>query len=117
MAGKKILVVDDEEDIRMVVERRLVTAGYAVVTAGNGRDGLLAAKKERPDLILLDINMPDMDGGEVGQQLKSDPGTAGIPIIYLTALADRTIREAGGQHFLSKPYNPKELLEAISKYI
>jgi CheY-like chemotaxis protein len=120
MRSKTILIVDDEEDVLKVTEKRLVDAGYTVMTANGGREGLRIAKKEQPDLILLDINMPDLDGGEVGQILKIDPDTKRIPIIFLTALVSRGEAAApniGGQCYISKPYDLKELLAAIRERI
>ncbi|HEX6912882.1 MAG TPA: response regulator, partial [Longimicrobium sp.] len=84
--SRKILLVDDEDDIREVAQMSLeMTAGWEVVTASSGADGLRVAAAERPDAILLDVMMPGMDGPATARALKADEGTAGIPIILLTA--------------------------------
>ncbi len=80
---KKVLIVDDEPDVLEVLGRRLTQAGYQVIKAQNGEDGILKAKKELPNLIILDIIMPDMDGGSVANKLKEDKTTKDIPIIFL----------------------------------
>ncbi|HVE12968.1 MAG TPA: response regulator [Elusimicrobiota bacterium] len=122
MAGKKVLIVDDGAELREVISSGLEIAGFEPLTAEDGLQGLQAARKHKPDLILLDINMPGMDGGEVGQALKSDPATAGIPVIYITALAgDGTskkegVREIGGRLFISKPFRLETIIEAAQKY-
>jgi CheY-like chemotaxis protein len=118
---KKILIVDDEKDVLMVLEKRLTAAGYEVVKANNGKDAIIIAKRERPDLILLDIAMPEMSGGEAAKILKSDPDTKDITIIFLTALLEKIDKEGerliGGMQFIAKPYKPEELLEIIRKNI
>ena len=120
MDKKKILVVDDERDVLTVLERRLSKAGYDVVKAQNGTEALKLAKSEFPDLILLDILMPDINGADVAAVLKKDPLTQKIPIIFLTCLytrADETQQghEVAGNFFIAKPFNPDELLTEIKK--
>lgn len=121
MIRKKILVVDDEEDILRVIERRLSGAGYAVITATNGQDAITLAKKDHPDLIVLDIVMPDMDGGDVAYVLENDHRTKDIPIIFLTALLsikeEKSKKEIAGKSFLAKPYNPEDLIKTIQKLL
>jgi len=119
---KKILIIDDEEDVLLVLGKRLTGAGYQVVKAKNGKEGIEMAKKEKPSLILLDILLPDIDGGEVGRLLKSYDKTANIPVIYLTCLYtkndEKTLgHEMGANLFVAKPYNPDELLSIIKKQI
>lgn len=119
---KKILIIDDEEDVLLVLGKRLSGAGYQVVKAKNGKEGIEMAKKELPSLILLDILLPDIDGGEVARLLKSSDKTAHIPVIYLTCLytpndEKRLGHEAGANFFVAKPYNPDELLNIIKKQI
>jgi two-component system cell cycle response regulator len=84
--AQKILVVDDNRTIKMLLEKRLSAEGFIVVTAGDGREGLAAAAREMPDLILSDVDMPVMDGGEMVSQLKSSAKTSHIPVIFLTSL-------------------------------
>lgn len=122
MVEKKILVVDDERDTLEVLEKRLSHAGYSIIKTDNGKDAIRIAKKEQPDLILLDIAMPDMSGGEVSDQLSEDINTKNIPIIFLTCLftkEDEAIQghEIYGKVFIAKPYNPEELLKEIKKRI
>ena len=116
-----ILIVDDEKDVLVVLDKRLTSAGYDVVKAENGKDAIIIAKRDRPDLIVLDIAMPGMGGGEVAKILKSDPETKDITIIFLTALLEKIDQEGkrliGGMQFIAKPYNPAELLEVIRKNI
>lgn len=120
MTGKKILIVDDEKDILEMLEKRLSSTGYSVIKADNGKDAIDMAKKEQPDLILLDIAMPGMSGGEVAEKLKYDPDARDIPIVFLTCLftkEDETAQghEIYGKVFIAKPYNPEDLLREIKK--
>jgi DNA-binding response OmpR family regulator len=120
MAAKKILIVDDEPDVLLVLGKRLTSSGYDVVKAANGQDGLSKAKAERPDLIILDMMMPGMSGEEVAQELTLDRETRSIPILFLTALftkRDEAVQghAAGGQTFFAKPYDPKELLAEVKR--
>jgi two-component system sensor histidine kinase/response regulator len=115
---KKILIVDDEPDVRKVLEKRLSAEGFQIVAAENGMNGLLQAVKEQPDLILLDVDMPDIDGGEVAARLKENGETSHIPIIFLTCLytrKDGVVQGSpmGDRVFMGKPYKPEELLEQI----
>lgn len=118
MAKKKILIVDDEKDVLILLEKRLSKAGYEVAQAANGRDALTLAKSEKPDLIVLDVMMPDMGGEEVAANLKNDAGTKDIPVIFLTCLFTKKEEVAkshqiGDNLFFAKPYNPEELLAEI----
>jgi CheY-like chemotaxis protein len=122
MDKKKILIVDDEEDILKVLGLRLSKAGYSVLKANNGKDALIMAKNEHPDLIVLDIMMPIMGGNEIAAELKEDPQTKDIPIMFLTSLFTRE-EERGRGHgiadnvLFAKPYNPQELLEEVKKQL
>jgi putative two-component system response regulator len=113
----QILVVDDEPSIVDVLTRFLTREGYAVVTASNGREALERVRQEQPDLILLDVTMPEMDGFTVCQRLKEDEHTALIPITMLTGLDDREHRtrgiEAGADDFLTKPFEQSILRARI----
>jgi two-component system, OmpR family, alkaline phosphatase synthesis response regulator PhoP len=109
-----VLAVDDEPNIRRLMEVNLQRAGYRVGTAADGREALAKIREERPDMVVLDVMMPQMDGFELLQILKQDPETAGIPVIMLTAKAqDADVFRGwqGGVHmYLTKPFNPLQLL-------
>ena len=112
-----VLVVDDDRLIIATVTDLLVSNGYRVVTARDGRSGLSQAKIEKPDLITLDLIMPEMDGYEVARQLRQDPAFRQIPIIVLTSQADSDAREkalqSGADSYMVKPVNPTLLLTQI----
>ena len=116
---KKILAVDDERHIVRLVEVNLQRAGYEVVTAYDGREALEKVKAENPDLVVLDVMMPYMDGFEVLKTLKADPSTAEIPVIMLTAKAQDADVFRGWQSgvdcYLTKPFNPMELLTFVKR--
>jgi two-component system alkaline phosphatase synthesis response regulator PhoP/two-component system response regulator VicR len=116
---KKILAVDDERHIVRLVEVNLQRAGYEVVTAYDGKEALEKVKSENPDLVVLDVMMPYMDGFEVLKNLKSDPVTAEIPVIMLTAKAQDADVFRGWQSgvdcYLTKPFNPMELLTFVKR--
>ena len=118
---KRVLVVDDEPDIRKVVSFRLKKAGYEVTTAVNGKEALECVQKERPDLILLDLRLPIMDGYEVCKRLKSDEVLKSIPVILLTASMASTVREKTKEYnaddYMVKPFDPDKLMEKIKKFI
>jgi len=118
---KKILIVDDQEDVLKVLDKRLSGAGYAVSKAKNGKEALLLAKAEHPDLIILDIIMPEMDGAETAAVLKKDPQTKDIPVIFLTCLfTEKDEKEGhvvGGKYFIAKPYNPDEMLGIVDRFL
>src|SRR5206468_9982391 len=117
--AKKILAVDDERHIVRLVEVNLQRAGYEVVTAYDGREALEKVKSEKPDLVVLDVMMPYMDGFEVLKHLKADPSTAEIPVIMLTAKAQDADVFRGWQSgvdcYLTKPFNPMELLTFVKR--
>lgn len=114
----KILMVDDESDIVSTVEFRLKSCNYEVITAGNGQEGLEKAAKEKPDIILLDINMPVMNGHEMLERLRSRPDLKHIPVIMLTAYSDRAdigkASELGISNYVTKPFDFADLTEKIS---
>jgi len=116
---KRVLVVEDDKKVSMALAIRLKSQGYEVLTAADGMTGVSAAVKGSPDLILLDISMPAGDGFSVAERVQNLAGTAGIPIIFLTAsrrlgLRDRAM-EMGAVDFFEKPYDPDQLLTAIQK--
>ncbi|MFN0118694.1 MAG: response regulator [Elusimicrobiota bacterium] len=114
----KILVVDDEKDVVELLKFLLEKDGYQVITAYNGREGLDLARAELPNLILLDVMMPEMDGYTVQTQLLASPKTKDIPIIILTAkgqLRDVFAMSANVKALLEKPFDPKTLRQKISE--
>lgn len=122
MIKKKILIVDDEEDTLLVLEKQLTIAGYSVITANNGELALLLSKSQRPDLIVLDVQMPGMDGGEVDYRLKEDAITKDIPVVFSTCLlssneASRETHKRGGNIMLAKANDTKELITVINEIL
>jgi two-component system alkaline phosphatase synthesis response regulator PhoP/two-component system response regulator VicR len=117
--AKKILAVDDERHIVRLVQVNLERQGYEVVTAFDGKEALEKVSSEQPDLIVLDVMMPYMDGFEVLQNLKRDPGTRDIPVIMLTAKAQDADVFRGWQSgvdcYLTKPFNPMELIAFVKR--
>ncbi|MEM0011514.1 MAG: response regulator [Candidatus Bathyarchaeia archaeon] len=116
---KKILVVDDERPIVRLVQVNLEHAGYEVVTAYDGREALEKVEQEKPDLIILDVMMPQMDGFEVIQRLQANPKTRDIPVIMLTAKAQDADVFRGWQSgvtlYLTKPFSPFELISFVRR--
>lgn len=117
--SKRILAVDDEKHILRLVQINLEKAGYEVVTASNGREAVEKVREERPNLIVMDVMMPEMDGFEALKKLKSDPATMKIPVIMLTAKAqDADVFhgwQSGADLYLTKPFNPMELLTFVKR--
>ncbi len=117
--ARKILVVDDERHIVRLVEVNLTRAGYDVVVAYDGIEALEVVGKETPDMIVLDVMMPRMDGFEVLKKLQADESTQNIPVIMLTAKAqDADIFKgwsSGVSSYLTKPFNPRELLTFVER--
>jgi len=117
MLGKRILVIEDEKDILEVVRYNLAREGYKVRCARNGLDGLRVAQTELPDLIVLDLMLPEMDGLDICRFLKADRKTEDIPIIMLTAKTEETDivlgLELGADDYITKPFSPKVLIARI----
>lgn len=117
--AKKILAVDDERHIVRLVQINLQKEGYDVVTASNGREALEKVASEKPDLIVMDVMMPEMDGFQALEGLKADPETAKIPVIMLTAKAqDADVFrgwQSGADLYLTKPFNPMELITFVKR--
>jgi DNA-binding response OmpR family regulator len=113
----KVLVIDDEAPIRLLCRVNLEAEDMEVVEAVDGQEGLERARDERPDVILLDVMMPGMDGWEVLQHLLEDEATREIPIVFLTARAELRDRarglELGGVDYVTKPFNPTELAPLV----
>jgi DNA-binding response OmpR family regulator len=120
---KKILVVDDEEDVLQMLGKRLTTEGYSVITATNGADAIGLALLQQPDIIILDVLMPDMEGEEVAAKLKEYSQTKNIPVIYLTALYPKAEEEkyrsteTTRNIIFVKPLDADKLLEQIKKLL
>ena len=122
MEKKKVLVVDDEPDVLLLLGERLSKAGYDVIKASSGKEAINLAETKHPQLIVLDIAMPGMDGSEVASILRSKPETKNIPILFLTCLftkqEEKTCGHVLGQNFfIAKPYDVNELLTEIQKRI
>ena len=117
MAKHKIVVVEDDENIRELISFNLKSANYSVTEAETGEDGIKQVQKTKPDLILLDLMLPEMDGLDVCRQLKSDADTRDIPIIMVTAKGEEsdivTGLELGADDYVTKPFRPKELVARI----
>ncbi len=113
-----ILVVDDDPVIQKLLSVNFEMEGYRVVCASDGLEGLHRAATEHPDLVLLDVMMPRMDGIAVVRQLKGEPATAGIPVILLSAKAQATDvsggLDAGADEYVTKPFDPLELLDKVA---
>jgi CheY-like chemotaxis protein len=114
----KILVVDDEALLRAMLRDALEEAGYAVVLAENGRDGIASAKADRPDCILLDVMMPGLDGYETCAAIKADPDLADIPVLLISATTDLRVidraEQAGAAEVLPKPVPMEQLQQALA---
>ena len=121
MVKKKILVIDDEEDIVKTISFRLNSLGYEVITAENGFDGFEKAQREKPNLILLDVMMPEIDGFEVLRRLRSDQATKYTPVIMLTGKGEsESLFKAynlGSTDYIIKPFKMQELLDSVKRYI
>ncbi len=119
--AQKILVVDDEPDAVDLVQFNLTNAGYEVITAADGGEALKKARTFRPDLILLDVMLPEIDGLEVCKLLRRDAATSGIPVIMLTAKAaeiDRVLGlELGADDYVTKPFSPRELVLRVKNLL
>jgi len=118
--AKQVIYIEDEQEMIDLVSLILSRKGYVVTGANGGRDGLNLVRQKRPDLVLLDLMMPDMDGWEVYQQMKADEKLRQIPVIVITAKA-QSIDKVLGLHiakvddYISKPFSPQDLLESVEK--
>ena len=117
----RVLVIDDEAPIRLLCRVNLEAEGMEVFEAPDGPGGLEAARRESPDIILLDVMMPGLDGWRVAEELLAVPATSGIPIVFLTARADLRDRargmDLGGLDYITKPFNPVELASLVSSVV
>lgn len=118
---KKILYVEDERDEVLMIKTRIEDGGYAFVSAADGEEGIKKVSEEKPDLILLDIVMPIMNGYEVCCHLKDDPATCDIPVIIITASGAKDLEKQcvalGIQEIMRKPYDSSYLLKRIAFYL
>ena len=117
----KVLVIDDEAPIRLLCRVNLEAEGMDVIEAADGPSGVEKARDEGPDVILLDVMMPGLDGWRVAEQLLDDKRTTGIPIIFLTARAEFRDRarglDIGGVDYITKPFNPLELAPLVQRLL
>jgi two-component system cell cycle response regulator DivK len=119
--SKRILVVDDHEDNREILRVLLANAGYSMIEAHDGETALTAARSEKPDLILMDIQLPGLDGYEATRRIKASPGLAEVPIIAVTSYAlsgdEQKALAAGCIAYVAKPYSPMQLLAKIQMHL
>jgi two-component system cell cycle response regulator DivK len=119
--SQRILVVEDHEDNRRILRDLLSTAGYELFEAVTGVEGVTMAKAHRPDLILMDVQLPEIDGYEAMRRIKADPALRAIPIIAVTSYAmsgdDVAAFEAGCSAYVTKPFSPRSLLTKIREHL
>jgi len=119
--SKRILVIEDQEDNRQILRDLLTSADFEVIEAEDGVAGVAAAAAQRPDLILMDIQLPLLDGYEATRRIKADPALRAIPIIVITSYAlsgdDEKARAAGCDAYFSKPFSPRQLLAKVREYL
>ena len=119
--SKRILAVDDQEDLRGVLRDLLNGSGYTVIEAADGEAGVAKAKSDRPDLILMDIQMPVIDGYEATRRIRVDHDLKSIPIVAVSSFAmkgdEEKARAAGCDHYVTKPYSPMQLLRLIRGFL
>lgn len=117
----RILVVEDQQDNRQILRDLLLSSGFEILEAGDGQAGIDAARKYRPDLILMDIQLPVMDGYEATRLIKSDPDLKLIPVIVVTSYAlsvdHAKAREVGCDAYVAKPFSPRDLLAKIREFL
>jgi two-component system, cell cycle response regulator DivK len=118
---KRILVVEDTEDNRKIVRDLLTSVGYELIEAIDGGEGVAMAQSERPDLILMDIQLPVIDGYEATRRIRAVPELAAVPIIAVTSYAlsgdEAKTREAGCTGYVAKPFSPRQLLAKIREFL
>jgi two-component system, cell cycle response regulator DivK len=119
--SQRILVVEDQEDNRRIIRDLLMSAGYELIEAADGEAGVRLAETERPDLILMDIQLPLLDGHEATRRIKQNPDLHQIPIIVVTSYAlsgdDAKAVAAGADAYVAKPFSPRELLATIRRFL
>lgn len=118
---KKILIADDENSLRFLLRKTLEGNGFSILEAKNGKEALALAQKKSPDLIILDVVMPDLYGSEVCEQLRKQPKTAKIPVMILTANSnlynEDQAKASGADFFMTKPFSPLELKSKVHKIL
>ena len=118
---KRILVVEDQKDNRQILRDLLTKAGFDMIEAENGAAAVASAQTSRPDLILMDIQLPLLDGYEATRRIKADPNLKAIPIIVVTSYAlsgdEDKARLAGCDDYVAKPFSPRQLLAKIKEYV
>ena len=118
---KRILVVEDTDDNRRIIRDLLTASGYDLIEATDGAEGVALAQKERPDLVLMDIQLPEIDGYEATRQIRAIPELAKVPILAVTSYAlsgdDAKARAAGCDDYVAKPFSPRQLLAKIRQYL
>ena len=121
MARKVILNVEDNEAKRKIVRYLFASKGYTVIEAVDGEEGVRMAEQERPDIILMDVQLPKMDGYEATRRIKANPALRDIPIVAVTSFAlsgdDEMAMEAGCDDYIAKPFKPRNLLEKVEKLL
>jgi len=119
--SKRILIVEDHDDNRRILRDLLTSAGYETVEAVTGEEGVAMAESHRPDLILMDIQLPELDGYEATRRIKADPALRPIPIIAVTSYAmsgdDAMAYEVGCVGYVTKPFSPRQLLAKIREFL
>jgi len=119
--SKRILLVEDQEDNRVIMRDVLSTAGFQLIEALNGMEGVRLAQSERPDLILMDIQLPLIDGYEATRRIKAIPGLKSVPVIAVTSYAlsgdEAKARAAGCDGYVAKPFSPRKLLARVREYL
>ena len=119
--SKRILVIEDTEDNRQIVRDLLVSVGYEIIEATNGAEGVAMAQAQHPDLILMDIQLPQMDGYEATRRIRAIPELAQVPIIAVTSYAlsgdEAKTRAAGCDGYVAKPFSPRQLLAKIREFL
>ena len=118
---KRVLVVEDTEDNRQIIRDLLSSAGYEIIEATTGGQGVAMAAEHRPDLILMDMQLPVLDGYEATRRIKADPALRAIPVIAVTSYAlsgdEAKTREAGCDAYIAKPFSPRELLGKVREML
>ena len=118
---KRILVIEDTEDNRQILGDLLSNAGYELIEAVDGLEGVATAEREQPDLILMDIQLPGIDGYEATRRIRKIPALAKVPIIAVTSYAlsgdEAKTREAGCDGYVAKPYSPRQLLAKVREFL
>ncbi len=121
MSRRRILVVEDQVDNKQILRDLLTSVGYEVIEAENGEKALSAAAAQHPDLILMDIQLPLLDGYEATRRIKADPALRAIPVIVVTSYAlsgdEAKARDAGCDAYVTKPFSPRALLAKIREYV